>query len=312
MDIGLMVPGHLGLDFDCWRNTLRTAERLGFASVFHSDHFFTSQTDANSPDAVIQMTIAAETTQRIRFGVLVSPITFRHPVHLARAAAQLGCLSDGRFVLGLGAGWFRQEHAAFGFPFPAARERFDRLGEALHVIRALWGPEPASFEGAYYHLDRAQIHPKLGARQPTIVIGGAGEQRTLPLVAQYADEWNSVNLTLAVFADKSKLLDRACEVIDRDPATVRRSVELFGLLGPTRAFVNEARRRIDAMFSVDSPIQQLDTSANFGESPDEIVEHIGRLGELGVDEVVFQLLFPETDELQEYIATEIMRQVARF
>jgi F420-dependent oxidoreductase-like protein len=309
VDIGLYLPGHVGLRVDRWRHALHIAERLGFASVYHTDHFFTSVPDADSPDALIMMVIAAEETEQIRFGTLVSPVTFRHPIHLARSAAQIDNLSNGRYVLGIGAGWFAPEHAALGFPFPSLRERFDRLEEAVQVIRALWAPGPATFRGTYYQLDGVYCHPKPAPGRPPLVIGGDGERRTIPLVARYADEWNTVNLTLRDFSGKNAALSRACEAIGRDPATIRRSLQILGLLGPTDAFIAQARRRIDAMFAQHSPMQQFNASAPFGRGTDEIVDYLGRLAEMGVDEVQFQHLFADSDELPEYIATEIMPQL---
>ncbi len=181
MEIGLGVPSHLGLTVDRWRRILGAAERLGFTSVFHSDHFFTARPEAASPDALMLAAIAATDTQRLRFGPLVSPITFRHPVHLARTAVHLDEISGGRYVLGVGAGWFAPEHAALGFPFPPIGERLDRLSEAVQVIRALWGPGPATFRGEHYAIDGAYCHPKPLAGRPTLLIGGGGVRRTIPL-----------------------------------------------------------------------------------------------------------------------------------
>ena len=130
MDVGLMVEGQHGLNWENWRRILALADRLRFPTVFRSDHFFMLPThQQDSLDPYLSFTLAAAETEHIRFGPLVTPITFRHPVNLGRMAAQIDLLSGGRFVMGVGAGWNVGEHAAYGLDFPATRERFDRLTE---------------------------------------------------------------------------------------------------------------------------------------------------------------------------------------
>ena len=114
----------------------------------------------DSLDPYLSFTLAAAETEHIRFGPLVTPITFRHPVNLGRMAAQIDLLSGGRFVMGVGAGWNVGEHAAYGLDFPSTRERFDRLSEGIEVMRALWGEGPASYEGTHYRLQNADCLPK--------------------------------------------------------------------------------------------------------------------------------------------------------
>ena len=143
MDVGLMVEGQHGLNWENWRRILATAERLRFPTVFRSDHYFMLPThQQDSLDPYLSFTLAAAETEHIRFGPLVTPITFRHPVNLGRMAAQIDLLSGGRFVMGVGAGWNVGEHAAYGLDFPSTRERFDRLSEGIEVMRALWGRGP--------------------------------------------------------------------------------------------------------------------------------------------------------------------------
>ena len=139
MDISLMVEGQNGLTWDKWSNILRRSEDAGLSGVFRSDHFFIgSQQDSLEP--YLSFTMAALQTERIRFGPLVTPVTFRPPVNVGRMAAQLDQLSNGRFVMGLGGGWNESEHVAYGVPFPPVGERLSRLEEAIHVMRGLWGP----------------------------------------------------------------------------------------------------------------------------------------------------------------------------
>ena len=128
-------------------------------------------------------------------------------------AAQIDRLSGGRFVLGLGIGWNKREHKAYGIPFPPVTERFDRLEEAVTLCRLMWGELPATFDGRYYSLQDVDCRPKPVSGRIPIIIGGTGEQRTLKIVAQYADEWCSECLPLEDYARKVAVLERHCESV---------------------------------------------------------------------------------------------------
>ncbi|MGH2608772.1 MAG: TIGR03560 family F420-dependent LLM class oxidoreductase, partial [Tepidiformaceae bacterium] len=246
MDIGLMVEGQNGLTWERWLHILKLAERLGFPTVFRSDHYFISQANQQeSLEAYLSFVLAARETERIRFGPLVSPVTFRSPVDVGRMAAHVDALSGGRFVMGMGAGWNEAEHRAYGIAFPPIKERMDRLEEAIQVVRTLWGPGPASYEGKHYRLENVDCQPKPArAGGPPILIGGAGEKRTLKLVAQYAAEWNSVGLAPEAYAGKVAALERHCAAEGRDPATIRRSMMMFAILGRTEKALDAVAARM--------------------------------------------------------------------
>ena len=146
MDIALMIDTQNGVTWRQWRHLLALAERLGFPRIYRSDHFFTGG-QRESLECYLSLAIAATETQRIHFGPLVTPVTFRHPADVGRMAAQLDVLSGGRFILGLGAGWNEAEHRAYGLPFPGVKERIERLEETVEVIRALWSDGPRSYSG---------------------------------------------------------------------------------------------------------------------------------------------------------------------
>ena len=171
MRIGLMVVGQDGLTWERWRHILAMAERLQFPSLFRSDHYFIRD-QQNSLEAYLSFVLAAAETTQIRFGPLVTPVTFRRPVDVGRMAAQLDALCGGRFVMGLGAGWNEAEHRAYGLNFPPTRERFDRLTEATALIQALWKEGPAHYDGQYYQLDGAECQPHPPAGRPPMLIGG--------------------------------------------------------------------------------------------------------------------------------------------
>ncbi|HSH80833.1 MAG TPA: LLM class flavin-dependent oxidoreductase, partial [Herpetosiphonaceae bacterium] len=199
---------------------------LGFAGLFRSDHFTDPRPpDEDSLEMVVSLAYVADHTQRIHFGPLVAPVSFRDPVMLARQAAALDDLSGGRLILGLGAGWQEREHDMFGYALGDIPTRMARLQEGLEVVtRLLRYAQAPAFQGRFYHLeDGASIRPK-NVPGPRILIGGNGPRRTLPLVARYADVWNGTFLTPAAFEERSAQLDDLLRAAGREPDTVRRTL----------------------------------------------------------------------------------------
>jgi F420-dependent oxidoreductase-like protein len=317
MRIGLMVEGQNGLTWERWRHILALAERLRFPSVFRSDHFFIGA-QQDSLEAYLSFAVAARETSTIRFGPLVTPVTFRSPVDVGRMAAQLHQLSNGRFTLGLGAGWNEAEHRAYGIPFPPIGERFDRLDEAIRLMRGLWGPGPASFEGRHYRLDGADCIPKPKGGHMPLIIGGGGEKRTLRLVARHADEWNAVNLAPEAYRHKVDVLERHCEAEGRDPGSIARSMMSFGIVGPDQPAIDGATRKVMGMFApgADMPLdvfrQRSKERGMIVGGTDEVVERLGQMTELGLQEVQFQHFDFDSDDVPEYLAAEVAPQVAGF
>ncbi|MBI2766588.1 MAG: LLM class F420-dependent oxidoreductase [Chloroflexi bacterium] len=314
MDIGLMVEGQNGLTWERWLHILALAEGLGFPSVFRSDHYFVGPPQ-ESLEAYLSFVVAARETKTIRFGPMVSPVTFRSPVDVARMAAQIDILSGGRFVMGVGAGWNEAEHKAYGVPFPAVRERFDRLEESIQLAKALWTQSPATFEGKHYRLDEADLMPKPAAGRPPLLIGGGGEKRTLKLVARYADEWNAVNLSPDGYRQKLGVLERHCEAEGRDPATIRRSMMVFAVVGPSEASLDASSRRVMGMFGAAAGTSPADFRAGMrargliAGGTEQVVDEVGRLAELGVSELMFQHFNFDSDDVPEYLATEVVPRV---
>ena len=314
MRVGLMVEGQNGLSWERWRHILGLAERLGFPSLFRSDHYFTGVEQRDSLDAFLSFVSAASETSSLRFGPMVTPVTFRRPVDVGRMAAQLDALSGGRFVMGLGAGWNEPEHAAYGLSFPPTRERFERLEDAIRMMQALWAPGAASYEGAFYRLAGADCLPKPAAGRPPILIGGGGERRTLPLAARYADEWNGVTMTVEVYRHKRDVLARACEAIDRDPNELEHSMMLFHAVGPPE--VRDAGGRFAQQMFGGQGQSLEDFLGGFRErgalvgGADEIVDTMGRLAEAGMAEIQFQHFMFERDDVPNFLAEEVAPQVA--
>ena len=218
-DLGLMLEGQEDLTWTRFLRLAAAVEALGFESLFRSDHLTALE---NFParetlELWSSLTALALNTQRLRFGPLVCPLTFRHPFHLAQRAAALDVLSHGRFELGLGAGWFAGEHLRFGFPFPPVGERLDRLAEGVRIIEALWSGLPATVTGKHFALFEAESHPAPARNPLPLILGGKGERRTLRLVAEHATEWNCSYAGVDVFRRKSAVLNNHCAAVGRDP-----------------------------------------------------------------------------------------------
>ena len=317
MRIGLMVEGQNDLTWERWLHIANLTERLGFASLFRSDHYFTGNRQLQSLEAWLSFAAIAREPHSYRFGALVTPITFRRPVNDARSAAQVDLLSGGRFVMGLGAGWNEAEHRAYGIPFPPIKERFDRLDEAVRLMRALWTAQPASFEGRFYRLEEAGYQSQPEAGRPPILIGGAGERRTLRITAEHAEEWNCVTVTEPEgYAHKVRVLERHCEDVGRDPASIYRSMMVFPIAGPNERTLKAITAKTMAHFSLDpeaSPrvmIERMEGRGILSGTTDEVVDKLGRLADLGLEEMVLQHIDFDSDEGPEYFASEIAPQVA--
>lgn len=245
--VGLMIEGQEGLTWDRWRRLAEAADRLGYESLWRSDHLFSlfGVATRTGLDTWPSLVYLAATTRRIRFGPLVCPITFRHPAMTAREAAAVDVLSEGRLELGLGAGWHDGEHRAFGIPYPGVGERIRRLDESIRVIHALWAGGPARFEGKYYQLDGGTAWPK-PAQQPRIplIIGGKGP-KVLDVVARHADEWNCGGAQPpSVVRERTATLEAACRKIGRDPMTIRRSWMGGILIGENGAALERRARTV--------------------------------------------------------------------
>jgi alkanesulfonate monooxygenase SsuD/methylene tetrahydromethanopterin reductase-like flavin-dependent oxidoreductase (luciferase family) len=242
----LSVEIQEGLTYAQTLGLTRAAEDLGFDASLLAEHYYPSgpldQYDAPriSADAWIYLAGLARETSRIRLGTLVSPVTFRHPVVLAKMAATLDHLSDGRAELGIGAGWLEPEHTAFGFPFAAPARRADLLQEQLQVITGLWSQDPFSHAGPAYTLQAASFTPKpLQQPRPKIIVGGRTTSQRLPrLAARYADEFVIGQPTPDEARHVRSLLDAACAANGRDPAAVTLSAFAPIAVGATTAEVD--------------------------------------------------------------------------
>jgi F420-dependent oxidoreductase-like protein len=242
MEIAIMLEGQNGLNWPRFQRIARAVDDLGFVGLFRSDHFTNAEPpDIDSLELWVSLTWLASHTKKIEFGPMVSPVLMRNPVFTARIGKDVDDLSGGRLVLGVGAGWQAREHHNFGFDLLEVGPRLDRFEEGLEVIsRLLRSDIPVDFEGEYYKLHDAILLPRpQRPGGPRLLIGGNGPQRTLPLVARFAEEWNGVFIPAARYAELNQHLNQLIEAQGREPKSVRRSIMTNVLFGRDDAEVKK-------------------------------------------------------------------------
>lgn len=309
VDACIFTEPQQGATYDQLLEVAQCAETSGFDGFFRSDHYLHMAGDGRPGPTDAWTTLAglARETDRIRLGTLVTSATFRHPGSLAVIVAQVDQMSRGRVTLGLGAGWYEAEHAAFGIPFPPPSERFDRLGEQLAILTGLWSApegETFDFEGRYYHLRAtpALVRPYQTPRPP-IVVGGTGRRRTPELAARYADEYNVPFVSVAAGAAAFGRARAACEAIGRDPATLALSAATVICCGATPAEFAERAAAIGR-----DPAELRTTGA--AGTPDEVREVVARWQEAGAERIYLQLLdLADLDHVR-LVASEVFGLVA--
>ena len=211
MKVGIMIEGQEGLTWERWFRLAQAAEDLGYESLCRSDHLTGLGGESKRPSLETWTSLAAlaTRTKRIRFGPMVSPLTFYHPALLAKMAAAVDTLSGGRLDLGLGAGWNEHEHRMFGVPFLTLKERLDRLEAGARLIRSLEKGQPVTLKQPHFPLEKAESFPLPATGRYRIVIGGRGEKRTLKIVAEFADEWNVTRVDIPGFVAEALRAGRA-------------------------------------------------------------------------------------------------------
>ena len=309
MDLRIFTEPQQGATYGQQLAMARRAEECGYSAFFRSDHLLAMGDGDGLPgptDTWTTLAGLARETLTIRLGTLVTSATFRHPGMLAVQVAQVDEMSGGRVELGLGAGWFEAEHAAYGIPFPeAVGERFDRLEEQLAVITGLWetpAGERFSFDGKHYQLTDSPALPKPEQDAVPIVIGGKGRKRTPELVARYGSEFNLPFVSVEESAEKFENVRSVVREHDRDPATITMSNALVLCAGATW---DELTRRSEA---IGRDLAELRENGLAG-SPAEIVDTIGRYAEAGSQRIYLQVLdLSDLDHL-DLVASEVIPQL---
>jgi alkanesulfonate monooxygenase SsuD/methylene tetrahydromethanopterin reductase-like flavin-dependent oxidoreductase (luciferase family) len=299
--IGIMIEGQEGLTWERWRSICQDADTLGFASLRRSDHLISlmGTPERDCVECWSSLALAAQWTKRIEFGPMVSPMTFRLPALLAKMAAAVDALSGGRLLLGVGAGWNRNEHQVFSIPFLTERQRFELLEAGIKTMREIW----------------STTYPRPARNPIPLLIGGKGAKRTLPLVAREAVEWNLSRLDADTFRQRRQVLEECCREVGRDPATIRRSVMTTYIIGRDRDELRERAVKLREVLphlkglEADQVLRTVKERAFVG-TPDEIAEQMREHARLGVDLFMLQhFLLDDADALR-LLADEVIPAVA--
>ena len=306
----LMIEGQEGVSWDQWVALARTCEDHGIEGLFRSDHYVSIDDPGRHGALEAWATLAAlgPLTSRIRLGVLVSPVTFRHPSLLARAVVTADHTSGGRVELGMGAGWYVREHEEYGFPYPDDATRLQMLEEQLKVIRGQWRSERFDFQGNHYQVAGLRAHPAPVQRpHPPIILGGRAGPRSASLAARFADEYNTVFATPEQCRRRRERLDRACEEHGREPGSLSLSVMTACVVGTDRAEVDARLRRLGA------DDLEAYAEANPGAVAGTVDEVVGRLRELeaaGAGRVMMQHLAHDDIDMVALIGDQVAPRVA--
>ncbi|HEV3267693.1 MAG TPA: LLM class F420-dependent oxidoreductase [Acidimicrobiales bacterium] len=309
MELRIFTEPQQGASYDQILAMALAAEEGGFGAFFRSDHYLKMGAVSGLPgptDAWITLAGLARDTKRIRLGTLLTAATFRYPGSLAIAVAEVDAMSGGRVELGLGAGWFDDEHTAYGIPFPSVGERFEKLEEQLNIITGLWETEVGStysFAGKHYNLSESPALPKpLQSPRPPIIIGGHGRKITPRLAATFADEFNVPFASYEVTKSQFALVDEACSAMGRDPASMVRSAALVVCCGRDES---ELTRRAA---NIGRDVSELAENGLAG-TPEQVAEKIRAWSALGISRLYLQML--DIDDLEHVglIASEVLPAV---
>ncbi|WP_432536018.1 LLM class F420-dependent oxidoreductase [Kineococcus arenarius] len=307
MDLRIFTEPQQGASYETLRRVAVASEEAGYDAFFRSDHYLTMGGDGlpGPTDAWTTLAALARDTSRVRLGTLVTSATFRHPGVLAIQVAQVDEMSGGRVELGLGTGWYEQEHAAYGIPFPPLKERFDRFAEQLEILTGLWGTpvgETYDFTGEHYEIKGSPALPKPAQQRVPIIVGGGGKKRTPALAARYATEFN---LPFASVEDNAAAIARvraACAEQGRDADELTCSAALVLCCGRDEA---EVTRRAQAIGREPAELREHGLAG----TPAEVVDTIGRYAEVGITRFYLQVMDLSDLEHLDLVAQEVRPQL---
>ena len=326
MRFALMIESQQGLSYGDHVAIAKRCEANGIEALFRSDHYqsFPGPTGRPTTDAWTVMAGLARDTDRLGLGVLVSPVTYRHPGAFAKVVTTVDEMSGGRVEVGVGAGWHELEHRQLGLPFPDIGERADWLEDQLAVLHGLWGePDGWSFDGRHVRIRDAQFHPKpvdvpgrprtkIGGARPRILVGGSGSPRSYRIAARYADEFNLSSSGPDRAREAYAAVDAACEAIGRDPATVARSTMAGVLIGRNEAEFNDrVARAVQSFEAGDDDDTWLSERLErwITGTPDRAREAVHRYAEAGVERIMLQDFLPWDLDMIDVIGEALIGQV---
>lgn len=294
MRVDILIEGQEDVSWPEWLALAEACERSGISTLFRSDHYLSvvGRRERGSLDAWGTVSALAATTSTVRLGTLISPVTFRYPSVLAKAAVTADHVSGGgRIELGIGAGWLEDEHARYGFPFPPTGDRLEMLEEQIEIVRRQWTETGLEFRGRHYTLEGLDALPK-PLRPPNLIVGGRARRRSVALAVRWADEYNLVMMDADEARERRAAIARACERAGRDPLTV--SLMTGSVVGADDADLADRARRLAELRGEDAS----DTGAYLAGLPehwivgtaDQARERLAELERVGVERVMLQYL----------------------
>ena len=307
----LSLGAHVGqqnLSMDALRKLWRKLDGSGLDWISAWDHFYESPPrNGVEPhfEALATLGALAAETRRARIGCLVFYVGYRNPTLLAKAAATLDHITGGRFEIGLGAGWHIWEATAYGYAFPDIGTRLDMLDEAVRIVRLMLTEERTDFNGKHFQAVDASCLPHPVQPRLPIWVGGVGEKRTLKIAAEHADGWNAAYLSPDEFKRLNGVLDQWCDEAGRDPASIRRAVNLAFNLGLSDADVERQRRQFAADWGA---MAERTAGGALLCTPDRAVEQLAKYREAGADEINIALRAPWHEEALDAYLSEVMPQ----
>jgi F420-dependent oxidoreductase-like protein len=316
MRVCLMIEGQQGVSWDQWLDLARTTEESGLEGLFRSDHYFSIGTDGRelgSHDAWTTLAGIAAHTESIRLGTMVSPATFRHPSVLAKSATAVDHISGGRVELGIGAGWYKEEHRAYGFAFPPLGERMEIFEEQIEIVHRQWSEDSFDFDGTHYRLEGCGGLPKPVQRpRPPIIVGGAAGPRSVRAAVRFGDEYNTTFAEPEACRERREVILRACEAEGRDPESFVFSVMTTCIVGSGSDDLRARAARFverGGGGDVDAFLRDHDAGWIVGDV-EQAAEQLRALEEVGVERVMLQHLVHDDIEMVEILGRELAPAVA--
>jgi F420-dependent oxidoreductase-like protein len=306
------VSFSLGIDFwpqNCSWDDLRDygvmADHLGYDSLWTWDHFLPIIGSPEGPNFEGWQVLAAwaALTSRVKIGMMVTSITYRHPAVIAKMSAALDHISNGRAVAGLGAGWFELEHKQYGLEFGTAGQRLAKLAEGAAIVRSLLDNETTDFSGKYYQLEKARAEPKPIQKRLPIMIGGGGEKKTLRITAEYADMWNGLG-TPEIAAHKIKVLENHCADVGRDPSSIHTTILTAVTVRDRHEDILARTREIERVHQT----PESEPRGVYG-TVEEVAQQLAAYHRVGVNGIIAGIAPPFDRETVERLATEVRPRV---